>query len=281
MDLRQILNRPPKRQRIDEEGDAHAQRSPSYQDTPSWSQNPPATAAVQSQRHCSTFSNSASTTPNATPIHTALRTGSHCYNERGNCYSQPGYTGHLAADLPSQKDQPLHRHPPGISNIPVTGPWPPHYSMHTAPIAPLQPHAPIHASYYDQSFVPQTLPNQANVSLQWPDSYERQTLSPFIPDGSTPPHLLVDESSGTAEAQDTTICFGMVSNTRNSLGRSSTKIQDFGHLCSVRAKRYQSAKSTNTVSSQARIFHSIYCRRHGRGYRTDNVRTWTGCTRSS
>jgi len=67
MDLRQDLNRPPKRQRIDEEGDAHVQPSPSHH-APPWGQNPPATAAVQSQRHCSIFSNSASITPNATRL---------------------------------------------------------------------------------------------------------------------------------------------------------------------------------------------------------------------
>lgn len=94
----------------------------------------------------------------------------------------------------------------------MTDPWLSRYSMLPPHIAPLQPHTPMHATYYEQSHVPQTLSNQPNVSLQWPESYERQALSPLIPGDGTQTRLLVEEKdAGIAEAQDTTVCFGMVS----------------------------------------------------------------------
>lgn len=234
MDLREILNRPPKRQRLDEEGDTHAQRSPSHH-APSWGHNHsvPATTSIHPQRHCNIFSNSASTKPNATPIHAPLRTGSHCNNDRGNYYSQAGYAGHLATDVPSQNDQPSQWHRSEVPTMSVNDTWPSQSSIPPAPIVPLQAHTPSHASYYEQSLVPQALPNQSHLGLQWPESHEREALSPFIPGGSAPPRLLADEFPGTVEAQDITVCFGMVSSTRSSCGRSSTKIPDFGHLGSV------------------------------------------------
>ncbi|KAJ4007318.1 hypothetical protein NW752_007702 [Fusarium irregulare] len=208
MDLRHNPNRPPKRQRIDEEGDAHFQANPSHH-APSWGQNynPLAITSIQTQR----LSNGTSTTPNATSIHTPWSTPSHCNNGWGSYYPHTHYTGHLATDIPSQNNLPLQWYSSVISTIPEPDPWLSHYSMLPAHIAPLQPHAPMHSTYYEQSLVPQTLSNQPNVSLQWPESYERQALSPFISGDSTQARLLVEEKdAGIAEAQDTTVCFGMV-----------------------------------------------------------------------
>jgi hypothetical protein len=281
MDLRQILNRPPKRQRLDEEGDTHAQRSPSRH-APSWGQNlnAPATTAFHTQRHCSIFSNSASTTPNAAPIHTPLR-ADHCNNDRGNYYPQPGYAGCLATDAPSQSNELLQWHLSEVSTIPVSHTWPLQYSIPPVPIAPLQAHTPMHASHYEQSLDAHTLSSQPNATLQWPESNERQALSPFTTGDSTSSQLRVEQDLSTAEARDTTVCFGMVSNTWDSCDRSSTKTPDIGHLRSVRAKGNHSAESANTFSCQARIVNSLYGRKQDRDCGTHNVRPWAGCTGSS
>jgi hypothetical protein len=225
MDLHQnqMLNRAPKRQRTDEEGEDQVQRNYSRLST-SWGQlnhDLPAAPSLQVQEPYGISPyNFVPVTPNGNPHYVPL-----CVDTIDSGYSngldlfpyQLRSTGQLAHRIPNQADSPhLASQAPAVPSA-IT--WPLAYHD------PLHAHVSNHPSFGDQSFVSWTWIDQPTGNLQQgPDSFLRHTLPPSQQCDGT---LLRDErfnlpADGQPElevSRGAIVCFGMVSIARSLVGR--------------------------------------------------------------
>ncbi|RGP69067.1 alpha-1,6-mannosyltransferase subunit [Fusarium longipes] len=219
MDLNQILDRAPKRQRTNEEGDDQVQRNYSpWPPTRSQSNHNFPSTSIQGQEKYGISSDSGVTSaPNWNPNHVSSyidTINNHHIHDLRNSPSQfvssYQFSHHLSSPVdPSQR---IWQVPPG----PATTAWPFGYTGLPSHDALSHAHVSNYTSFNFQSFLPRCWPDQSTTNLQqWPDSSVRQTLPSTWQDDSSPPiaeqlDLHTEKQAKLEKLPHETVCFGMI-----------------------------------------------------------------------